>query len=207
MKNSRLYLYGASGHAKVVIEIAELIGVSLEGLVDANQAIKSLLGYPVLTTLPSKVSKEYTCIISIGDNQIRRKIANQLPECLFATLIHPRSFISKRAVISEGTVVMAGVSINALVSIGRHCIINTNASIDHECSIQDFVHISPNAALAGNVDVGEGTHIGIGASVIQGVRIGRWCTIGAGAVIIRDVPDGTTIVGNPGRRIKTIDFI
>lgn len=60
---------------------------------------------------------------------------------------------------------------------------------------------SPNAALAGDVKVGEGTHIGIGAQVIQGITIGKWCTIGAGAVIIKDVPDGVTVVGNPGREV------
>jgi acetyltransferase EpsM len=86
--------------------------------------------------------------------------------------------------------------------IGKHCIINTNSSVDHDCIIEDFVHLSPNVALAGAVLVGEGTHIGIGACIIQGIKIGKWCTIGAGSVIIRDIPDGSTVVGNPGRIIK-----
>jgi acetyltransferase-like isoleucine patch superfamily enzyme len=87
---------------------------------------------------------------------------------------------------------MSGVSINSAVSIGKHCIINTNSSIDHDCVIEDFVHISPNAALGG--------------SVIQGIRIGKWCTIGAGAAIIRDIPDGATVVGNPGKIIKVTEL-
>ncbi|WP_449398442.1 hypothetical protein [Chryseobacterium wanjuense] len=98
---------------------------------------------------------------------------------------------------------MPGVTINAIVKVGRHCIVNTNASIDHDCILEDFVHISPNVALGGNVYVGEGTHVGIGVNVIQGITIGKWCTIGAGAVIISDVPDGCTVVGNPGRIIKS----
>ncbi len=97
---------------------------------------------------------------------------------------------------------MAGVSVNVHTKIGNHCIINTNASIDHDCVLEDFVHVSPNAALAGDVRVGEGTHIGIRACVIQGLRIGKWCVVGAGAVIIRDVPDHATVVGNPGRVVK-----
>ena len=64
------------------------------------------------------------------------------------------------------------------------------------------MHISPNATLSGNVVVGTGTHIGSGAVSIQGIRIGKWCTIGAGTVVIRDVPDFSTVVGNPGRIIK-----
>jgi acetyltransferase-like isoleucine patch superfamily enzyme len=85
---------------------------------------------------------------------------------------------------------------------GKHCIINTNASVDHDCKIGDFVHISPKVTLAGNVTVDEGSHIGIGSTVIQGRHIGKWVTIGAGAVIIEDVPDYAVVVGVPGNIIR-----
>jgi sugar O-acyltransferase (sialic acid O-acetyltransferase NeuD family) len=97
---------------------------------------------------------------------------------------------------------MAGVSINSGVNVGKHSIINTNSCIDHDCVLNDFVHVSPNAALAGSVTVGEGTHIGISACVIQGIKIGTWATIGAGAVVVDDVPDYAVVVGNPARIIK-----
>jgi len=197
-----IYLYGASGHAKVVIEIAEQNGHTIGGLIDANPAITALLGYTVSAQLPKDDYASNVFLISIGNNRIRKQIAQEMASVHFEMLAHRQAAISQRATIDEGTVIMAGVSVNSEVSIGRHCIINTNASIDHDCSIADFVHISPNAALAGNVTIGEGTHIGIGACVIQGIKIGKWCTIGAGAVIIRDVPDGATVVGNPGRIIK-----
>lgn len=196
-----IYFYGASGHAKVIIELAELLSLPIGGLVDKNPDLKELMGYPVSLTEPDIHSKENSFVISIGNNQIRKKIAQNL-EANFTTLIHPHSNISKRALIGEGTVVMAGVSINSSCKIGNHVILNTNCSVDHDCIIEDFAHISPNAALAGNVKVGEGSHVGIGASVIQGIRIGKWCTIGAGSVIIKDVPDYATVVGNPGRIIK-----
>jgi len=200
-----IYLYGASGHGKVVAEIAEQNGHLIGGFIDANPAITKLLNYSVSTQLPDDSYSGNGFIISIGNNGIRKKVAQELSGNRFETLIHHRSSISQRASVDDGTVVMAGVSINVDVTIGKHCIINTNASVDHDCKIADFVHISPNVALAGDVWVGEGTHIGIGASAIQGVQIGKWCTIGAGAVIIRDVPDGATVVGNPGRIIKTLD--
>jgi acetyltransferase EpsM len=98
---------------------------------------------------------------------------------------------------------MANVSVNVHTTIGRHVILNTNCCVDHDCVLEDFVHISPHASLAGNVQVGEGTQIGIGASIKQNIRIGKWVMIGAGAVIIRDVPDYSVVVGNPGRIIKT----
>lgn len=195
-----IYLYGASGHGKVIAEIAEMTGVVVKAFIDRDLEKKDILKYPVLHQLPQG---SLPALISIGANSTRKTIAENNPQLDFQILIHPNSTVSTSSILGKGSVVMAGVVINAEAKIGKHCIINTNASIEHECVIEDFVHISPNVALAGNVTVGEGTHIGIGACVIQGIKIGKWATIGAGAVIIRDVPDGVTVVGNPGRIIKT----
>jgi len=199
MKKQKIFIYGASGHAKVVIEIAESLAYSIGGLVDANPVIQRLLDYPVNTPFVEEADDRW--IIGIGTNSIRKRIAGE-EDRRYAILCHPSANISARTYIGEGTVVMAGVSINSGVRIAKHCIINTNASIDHDCEIADYVHISPNVALAGDVRVGQGTHIGIGACVIQGVKIGEWCTVGAGAVVIRDVPDGACVVGNPARIMK-----
>lgn len=199
-----IYLVGASGHAKVIIEILEELDVTVGALQDANPEIKSLIDHDVFQEFPESFdATNDSLIISIGNNTTRKKVASSF-DYRFFTAIHPNANISKRASIGEGSVVMAGVSINSGVTIGKHAIVNTNASIDHDCFLDDYVHISPNAALAGDVKVGEGTHIGIGACVIQGVTIGKWCTIGAGAVIIKDVPNGSTVVGNPGHVIKII---
>jgi acetyltransferase EpsM len=203
MPNPRIFLYGASGHAKVVCEILETQRRLPYGLIDDNPNITSLLDYPVFNTiLQAKVVAEDQFIISIGSNRIRKKVAGQLQPSPFTTAVHPGAVVSTRSVIGAGTVVMANVSVNVHSHIGEHVILNTNCSIDHDSVIEDFAHISPNVALAGNVAVGEGTQIGIGACVIQGIRIGRWATVGAGAVIIKDVPDYAVVVGNPGRIIK-----
>lgn len=197
-----MYLYGASGHGKVIIEILEKCGVSVNGIFDDNHNISELLGY-VVNPFPGKFDLlKDEIIISIGNNSIRKKISTQI-QANYGLALHLFSSISNRCKMGSGTVVMAGVIVNADVDIGNHCIINTNASVDHDCIVNDFVHISPNAALCGNVTVGEGTHIGAGAVIIPGVTIGNWCHIGAGAVVIKDVPDFTTSVGNPSKIIKT----
>jgi len=197
-----IFLWGASGHAKVVIEIIETTSGNIGGLCDQDETIRSLLGYPVNPHLPESFdTNKDQLLISIGNNLIRKKIAEANPY-LYAKAIHPSATISPRAVIDTGTVVMAGVSVNSETQIGQHAILNTNCSIDHDCILQNYVHISPQAALAGNVKVGEGTHIGIGACIIQGITIGKWATIGAGAVIIKDIPDYAVVVGNPGKIIK-----
>ena len=198
-----MYLYGASGHAKVIIDILELQKEPVEGLFDDNASIGRLLEYPV-QSFPSQFDATKRLIISIGNNLIRRKIATSLPAS-FGNAIHPSATISKRSFVGAGTVVMAGVTINTDVKIGNHCILNTNASVDHDCLLEDYVHISPNVALCGGVEVGEGTHIGAGAVVIPGKKVGKWCVVGAGSVIIKDIPDYSTAVGNPCKIIKTVE--
>lgn len=200
---SKVYLYGASGHGKVIIELLEENGIDNIQVWDDGDK-EAIWQYAVKKPSLHELEASSSMIIGIGNNNIRKKIAERYNgKVKFAKAIHPKSDLSKRAIIGEGTVVMVGVSVNTDVSIGRHCIINTNASIDHDCQIGDFVHVSPNATLCGEVHVGEGTHIGAGSVIIQCKKIGRWCTIGAGAVIRTDIPDYATVVGNPGRIIKT----
>ncbi|WP_295676747.1 acetyltransferase [uncultured Mucilaginibacter sp.] len=200
-----IYLYGAGGHAKVVIEILERQKKEIAGLLDENTEIRSLLGYPVFQVIPAHGSTtDFKMIICIGKNEIRKKCAEEF-KVNYQQAIHPSAILSPRASIGDGTVVMASVTVNCDAVVGRHVILNTNCTIDHDCIVNDFVHISPNAALGGKVQVSEGAHIGIGACVIQGIKIGKWATVGAGAVIIDDVPDYAVVVGNPGKIIKYSD--
>jgi acetyltransferase EpsM len=193
-----IYLFGAGGHAKVIVEILESCGLRPAGLFDENAAGGQVCGYDV-DAYPGKFDVDLDeLIISIGNNAVRRDKAEKL-QVNYTTAIHRAVTISPRATVGRGTVVMAGVIINSETSVGQHCIINTSASIDHDCVIGDFAHISPNATLCGTVSVGEGSHIGAGAVVIPGIKIGSWSTVGAGAVVIRDVPDNTCVVGSPAR--------
>ena len=195
---TKIALIGAGGHAKVIIEILEEMGEGIEMINDKNAALTTLYGYPISTDMPAP---DLSVIISVGSNKIRKRVANELVNP-FATAIHPKANLSKRAVIEKGTVVMAGVSINSNTVIGKHCIINTNASVDHDCIIGDFVHIAPGSSVAGGVTIGEGTQVGVGSSIIPGISIGKWVTIGAGTVILDDVPDYAVVTGVPGNIIK-----
>jgi len=198
----KTFLYGASGHAKVIAEILEDNNLEIEGVFDDNESIKNVLDYRCFGKIDLEKLENNKLIISIGDNKIRKKIVDSLSNINYNTAIDKSANISKRTHIGEGTVIMKGVSINSSVQIGKHCIINTNASIDHDCKIDNFVHISPNSALAGNIKIGEGTHIGTGVNIIPNLTIGKYCIIGAGAVIINDIPDFSVVVGNPGKIIK-----
>lgn len=190
-----MYIYGASGHAKVVIDILEACGRQIDGLVDDNPDIKNLSGYLVGRESPENSE----IIIAIGNCATRRKVAEKSGRLAAPAAVHPSAIISSKASIGDGTVVMQGAVVQADAKIGRHCIINTKASIDHECIIGDYVHIAPGCTLSGDVKIGDGTWIGAGATVIQGITIGKDCYIGAGSVVVRDIPDGVKAYGVPCR--------
>lgn len=192
-------LFGASGHAKVIMEIIKAQGNEVECLYDDAPHCKEIHGRPVYKAEDVVVSGPL--IVSIGGNAIRKKIVEKL-QCTFGLAVHPSAIVSPSAEIGEGSVVMQGAILQTCVSVGRHCIVNTGASVDHECILGDYVHLSPHSTLCGNVHVGEGTWIGAGATVIQGVNIGRWSVIGAGTVVTKDIPDGVVAVGNKCHIIK-----
>lgn len=194
----KVYLYGASGHAKVVMDIAKLNNIGVPCLIDDNPLIDSLADKPVVHSAASLSP----IIVTIGDCQIRRKIVDKLGKREYLTVVHPKAILADSVKLGFGTVVMAGAILNPYAVIGNHCIVNTGASIDHDCQIHDYVHIAPHCTLCGEVVVGEGTWVGAGTTVVQGVHIGKNCYIGAGSVVVEDIPDGTLCYGNPCKVIK-----
>lgn len=197
---SKVCLFGASGHGKVIKDVLESQGSKVIFFIDDFPKSDKLLGVSVFKTAEINQFLSDKFIISIGDNSIRKKISKTFV-LKYTKAIASQAIISKSSSVLEGTVVMMGAIINADTAIGKHCIINTNSVIEHDCIIGDYVHISPNATITGNVTIGEGTQVGAGAIVIPNINIGKWVTVGAGAVILKDVPDYATIVGNPARLI------
>lgn len=189
-----MYLYGASGHGKVIKEIVEANGVRVEGFVDDNEHLNTFVDCPVFHSAEDLTP----VIVSIGNNRIRKMIVERL-NCEFCTAIHPSAIVSPSARIGEGTVVMAGAIINANVVIGKHCIVNTGATIDHDVVLEDYVHVAPGVNISGATKVGEGTWLGVGSCVIQCLNIGKNCMIGAGSVVVKDIPNDVTAYGNPCR--------
>lgn len=192
-----MVLYGASGHAKVVIEILESNAIPINYIVDDDTSISDLLGYPVM----HQASELEEVIIAVGSCNNRKEIAERITVKKYLSVVHPSAIISPRAIVGDGTVIMQGSIVQSCATIGCHCIINTGASIGHDVKLSDFVHVAPRATITGNVEVGECSWIGAGAVIRQGIKIGANCMIGAGAVVVKNVPDGMTVVGNPAKAL------
>lgn len=198
-----IILIGGSGHARVIIDCIRASGGSVAGILDDGLDVGIMVhGVPVLgKTGDWKQYAAHRFLIAIGNNMVRRRIADQV-EVQWATIVHPAAVISPYAEIGAGTVVMPRAVVNAGARIGCHCIINTGAIVEHDNVLDDYVHISPNAALGGTVAVGEGTHVGIGVCVCNNTVICAGCTIGAGTVVVKDIAQPGTYVGVPAGRIK-----
>ena len=197
-------ILGASGHGKVVAEIAELCGFQKIVFFDdvkIDVIFESWEIHGNTKNLISKLSVFDACFVAIGDNKIRMAKINLLlsNNANIISLIHPLATVSLYSKVQEGTVVMAGAVINPFVNIGISCIINTNSTVEHDCLIGDGVHISPNAAIAGGVSIGNETWIGIGSSVKQNIIIGNNVILGIGSVVLEDLPNNVTAFGVPSK--------
>lgn len=203
----RLAILGASGHGKVVADIAECCGWDeVIFFDDAWPEITVNCHWEVKgnSSALEKDLKHFSGVaIAIGNNVIRAQKLKWLLsiKAPVATLVHPSAFVSKYSKLGIGSVVMPNVAVNAYSMIGDGVILNTGCSIDHDCLIGDCVHISPGAHLAGGVRVGAESWLGIGCSVIQLVTLGRSVVVGSGAAVISDLPDCVKVVGIPARSI------
>lgn len=198
---NNIYLYGASGHAKVIYEILKSTNCEVAGVFDDINKEQLFFNTPVLGAFTKEKRNNGLLIICVGDNKARKMLSEKAGGP-FTKAIHVSSVVSASASVDDGTVIMAGAVVNAEAQIGKHVILNTNCSVDHHCIIEDYVHIAPNTALAGSVKIGEGSMLGVGTSVIPGIKIGKWCMIGAGSVVINDIPDYAVAVGVPAKIIK-----
>lgn len=198
-KLSRLVIVGASGHGKVIADIAKLNGYNDIVFLDDNEAVDECAGYPVIGRSCDFAKVEKNVVIAIGNAKIRSRIQEQYESRGFypVTLIHPNATVADSAQIGVGSVIMAGAVINPYAKLGKGCIVNTCASVDHDCVLGDYVHVAVGAHLCGTVEVGAYTWIGAGATVSNNISICPECMIGAGAVVVKDLDEKGTYVGVP----------
>jgi UDP-perosamine 4-acetyltransferase len=209
---SPIIVIGGGGHGRVVIDALLRSGATVIGVIDPDRRVAAQLpatvpwlgGDDALAGYPPSRYRLANGVGGIGEPQ-RRRVFETFRQAgyAFAQVQHPAAVVAPSSVaLGEGCQIMAGAVIQPGACIGADAIINTRASIDHDCVVGDHSHVAPGAVLCGDVVVGDDTHIGAGAVVIQGVRIGRGCIIGANAAVLRDVADGV-VMFTRGERHET----
>lgn len=208
-EQKNLIIIGVGGHARAVIDAAELQGFNILGIIDTNyhDQEEEIINYKVMggfSALEYFDTKDTDVFIAIGDGKERilyfekaRKMGFSIPK-----IIHPAAILSKYVTIGNGAFVNAGVILNSEIVIGDNSIVNTGAILDHEVHLGRYSHIAPGCKIGGRVEIGEFTFIGIGSTVIDKIKIGSHVMVGAGSVVIKDVESDSTVVGIPSRRIK-----
>jgi len=208
MRAQKIFVYGASGHGKVVGDIllarkdAKFVGYIDDGTQFRGRKV---LGLPVFGNgewLQEEATKMRVAVaLGVADNFVRRRLAEKCGSwgVELVTLVHPTAIVSDSAQLGCGAVVMAQAAINAEAKIGDGTIVNTSAVVEHEVQIGDFAHVSPGAVMAGASRLGTLSHLGIGALIIPCVSIGAKTVVGAGSVAVRDIPDGVVAFGIPAR--------
>jgi sugar O-acyltransferase (sialic acid O-acetyltransferase NeuD family) len=205
-------ILGAGGHASVLIDALQQLGVEIMGITDPDKTVwgQTLMDVEVLG--PDEklldIHPERILLVNALGSTSNTNARRTLFETWhgkgysFASVVHPKAVVARSVSLAEGVQVLAGAIINPLTTVGINTIVNTGAIVEHDCTIGDHVHLAPGVRVAGNVTLGHSTHVGIGSTLIQGLGIGDNCLIAAGAVVIRSVPDNSVVMGVPGKIIN-----
>jgi sugar O-acyltransferase (sialic acid O-acetyltransferase NeuD family) len=202
-------VYGAGGLGREVLQIvravsnARVLGYVDDGLPLGTErdGARVLGGAEYIDSLDDDVS----VVIGIADPSIKRGIFSKLsrnPRVSFPNIAHPRAIVSEYASLERGVVIASGCAVSVDVSLGVGVFLNVGAVVGHDTKIGDFSSVMPLAAISGNVTIGKVCLIGAQSAILQGITVGEGCTVCMGAVVLRDVPDGTTVMGNPAVRVS-----
>ena len=199
MRNE-IVIIGAGGQGRVCADIAGLMGYGQILFLDDGDspcAAGKISDY-------SRYLQDADFFVAIGNGAVRRKIQTMLEEngAPIATLIHPNATVAKDVEIGRGTAVMAGAVINPGATVGCGNIVNTCASVDHDCRVGNYLHIAVGARICGTVTLEDNSWIGAGAVIIQNLTICSGCMIGAGAVVVKNITEPGTYLGVPAKKVK-----
>ena len=200
-----LYLLGAGGHCRSVIDVIESLGHhSIEGIIgQVDEVGKKIMGYAVCGSdadLEKFVSNGNSAFVTVGhikSADLRKKLFNQLLDLRveIPVVVSPQAYLSAHSDVRAGTILMHGSVVNSCAEIGNNCIINSMALVEHDVKVGDHTHIATRATLNGGVEVGTGCFIGSGSIVKEGVSIGDSVVIGAGSLVLKDVPAKSLVTG------------
>lgn len=205
----QVVLFGAGGHSRVVADIARCSNREVVARVDESRPSAAVEALAVFEE-PLRAAQLHptaSWCVCIGDNDARQLVVARLmaalPGVRFVTLVHPSAVVAADVDIGEGSVVMAGAVLNPGTRIGRHCIVNTGACLDHDNVLDDFASVAPGVTTGGNVHIGTAAALCIGACVKHRVSIGARAVIGAGAVVLTNVPESCVAFGTPCRVVRS----
>lgn len=210
-----LVIIGAGGHAREALDICEAlnaVGTPHEVL---GYIVEREFGAPGDDVNGKPILGDFDwlrgrtgglwAVCAVGTPALRARLVRRAHEVgvRFCNLLHPSAAVTPRVRFGEGIIIAAGSVLTTQITVGDHVHVNIGCTVSHDVVLADFATLAPGVHIAGRVHVGEGCNIGIGAAVLPRLRLGAWSVIGAGTTVIRDVPPDSTVVGVPGKVVKT----
>ncbi len=200
----KLLIFGASGHAKDILDAAISIGYEEFTLVttDGSSDIADRDTLKESDFAPSDYA-DWDCIVAIG-NITRRKHFYSSYACLRqVSIVSPSAVVSESAKIGSGCYIGAFAYIGPNSTLGQACIVNTHSIIGHDSKVGAYSQIGPKVCIPGNVIVGECVFIGAGAIFNNGSKespllVPDFVEIGMGCHITNSIKNrGLKIIPKP----------
>ena len=200
-----LILIGGGGHCKAVIEVAESIGRTIQGILDVPSEVgKQVLGYPIIDTDAAIPDFVNTCefVVTVGfikNPVLRTELFNKVIEAggTLATLVASTAYVSRHAKIGKGTVVMHHVFVNAGAEVGDNVILNTFCNIEHNAYVGHQCHVSTGVMVNGDCKIGNNCFIGSQSVLANGISICDDVLVGAGSLVRKSIIKPGVYSGNP----------
>lgn len=200
-----LILIGGGGHCKSVIEVAESIGRTIQGILDVPSEVgKQVLGYPIIDTDAAIPDFVNTCefVVTVGfikNPALRTGLFNKVIEAggTLATLVASTAYVSRHAKIGKGTVVMHHAFVNAGAEVGDNVILNTFCNIEHNAYVGHQCHVSTGVMVNGDCKIGNNCFIGSQSVLANGISICDDVLVGAGSLVRKSIIKPGVYSGNP----------
>ena len=208
-----LIIVASGGMGRTVYSMArECVGYGetfdIKGFIDDNpQALDGFENYPsILGSIKEyQPQDDEVFVSSIGNTRINRIVCESLKQrgAKFISLIHKKAIIRSNAQIGDGCIVAEYATVGSDVVIGNNCLIQAYACVAHDCRVGDYVRVDTHCTCVGGVAIENGATIHTSAVLSHGVVVEENAVVGACSFVIKRVKAGTTVVGNPARRLSS----
>ena len=177
----------------------------IRGFIDDNMsALDNFENYPpIIAPISGYIPNlEDIFVCSIGGLS-RRKCMEEIiaKGGQFLTMIHHTARIGTNVEIGEGTIVGAFTTIGADAKVGKYNMIQSYTVIGHDSKIGDWNRIDTHVTLVGGTIVQDETDIHTSAMISHNVTVESHSRVAAWSFVIRRVTEGTTVLGNPAKKL------
>lgn len=200
---SKISIWGAGGHGKVVLDAAIKSAMPIEGIIDDFFEKKALYDVPIYRS--NSIQLFNKTIIAIGNNSMRKEKYQlcRAQNIEFINVLHPSSILGLFVRLEQGIMILARAVVNSNSVIGANVIINTGAIVEHDVEICAHAHVAPGAVICGGCFVGENVMVGAGAIIQPNISICSNVTIGSGSIVTKNIKEAGVYYGSP---VKKYDF-